>query len=123
MELVINTTNKDFLLLSLRQGGLVTVERKIKTNLNQSEKLWPALDALLRQGKVKAVSLKKVVVANGRGSFTSLRIGIAAANALAFAWQLPVEDESGHFKRSGKLRIIEPRYDGEINISSAVKAK
>lgn len=114
MELLINTTDKDFLLLGLRQGGEVVAQKKVKTHFNQSEKLWPALEVLLRKNKVKPKDLKKIVVANGQGSFTSLRIGIAAANALAFAWGIKVEDEGGKFKRCGQLQIVEPKYSTEV---------
>jgi len=115
MELFIDTTNPDFLLLALR-GQIKPLVKKVKTNKNQSEKLWPALEALLKQTKTKPTDIKKIVVANGRGGFTALRIGIAAANALAYAWGIPVEDENGQFKRAGGLKIVEPRYTSEAKI-------
>ncbi len=117
MELLIDTTDKDYLHLALQARGVVKAEKKIKTLHNQSEKLWPALDKLLKDNKVKKTDIKKIVVANHGGSFTSLRIGIAAANALAFAWGIEVQDTAGKFKRFGKLRIVEPRYTGEAKIS------
>ncbi len=117
MNLFIDTTDKNFLILALRDKGRVLSSKQIKTNFNQSEKLWPALDKLLKEKKIKPTALKKIIVGNGQGSFTSLRIGIAAANALAFAWGIKVEDSSCKFKRSGKLQIVEPRYNGEANIS------
>ncbi len=47
-------------------------------------------DALLRRGGVRAAQLEGVVVGTGPGSFTGLRMGLAAARALAFALDLPV---------------------------------
>jgi hypothetical protein len=119
MELLIDTTDKNFLILALRAKGKVVASKKIKTHFNQSEKLWPALDKLLKANKIKTANLKKIIVTNGQGSFTSLRIGVTAANALAFAWGLKVEDEQGHFKPSGRLRIVEPVYDRGPNITSS----
>lgn len=116
MELYINTTHKDYLELALREAGKIVARKTVKTNFNQSEKLWPNLDKLLKAHKIKPTTLKKIVVASTGGSFTSLRIGIAAANALAFAWGIKVEDEQGHFKKSGGLQIVEPVYDREANI-------
>ena len=110
MNLFIDTTDKNFLILALQDKGKVLASQRIKTHFNQSEKLWPALDKLLKANQVKTADLKKIIVANGQGSFTSLRIGIAAANALAFAWGIKVEDENGKVKHSGKLSIVEPCY-------------
>jgi tRNA threonylcarbamoyladenosine biosynthesis protein TsaB len=48
------------------------------------------VDALLRQGGTKATALEGIVVGAGPGSFTSLRMGLSAARALALALQIPV---------------------------------
>jgi tRNA threonylcarbamoyladenosine biosynthesis protein TsaB len=48
------------------------------------------VDALLRRGGVRASQLEGLVVGTGPGSFTGLRMGLAAARALAFALDLPV---------------------------------
>jgi tRNA threonylcarbamoyladenosine biosynthesis protein TsaB len=117
MELFIDTTDKNHLLLALKDKDKFLAKKKIKTHFNQSEKLWPALDKLLKANKVKTKDIKKIIVANGQGSFTSLRIGIAAANALAYAWGIQVTDDQGKFKRSGRLQIVEPKYSGEAKIS------
>lgn len=117
MELYLNTTHKDHLELALKDKGKIVARKIIKTNFNQSEKLWPNLDKLLKANKIKPAQLAKIVVASSGGSFTSLRIGIAAANALAFAWGIKVEDEQGKFKPSHGLQIVEPLYTKEPNIT------
>jgi len=48
------------------------------------------VDALLRRGGVRASQLEGVVVGVGPGSFTGIRIGVAAARALALALDIPV---------------------------------
>lgn len=48
------------------------------------------VDAVLRQGGAQAGSLDGIVVGTGPGSFTSLRMGVAAARALAFALEIPL---------------------------------
>ena len=48
------------------------------------------VDALLRQGGMQATALEGIVVGTGPGSFTGLRMGLAAARGLALALQIPV---------------------------------
>ena len=49
------------------------------------ETLAPAIAALLNRRKPDFLS-----IVNGPGSFTSLRVGLAQAKMLAFAWDIPV---------------------------------
>jgi tRNA threonylcarbamoyladenosine biosynthesis protein TsaB len=48
------------------------------------------VDELLREAAIEPASLDALVVGTGPGSFTGLRMGLAAARGLAFALELPV---------------------------------
>lgn len=48
------------------------------------------VDAVLRRGGVRPAQLEGLAVGTGPGSFTGLRMGLAAARALAFALDIPV---------------------------------
>lgn len=120
MILYINTVSKDEMIIALREG-IKNVTKKIKVNHNQGEKLLPALEAFLKAQKVRLSDLKKIVVASRGGSFTSLRIGVITANALAYALKIPVERQEKTGKKNkkfGRYSIVEPDYDREPNIGA-----
>ena len=48
------------------------------------------VDALFRRGGVRPAQLEGLVVGTGPGSFTGVRMGLAAARGLAFALDLPL---------------------------------
>lgn len=125
MTLYINTTAHDEITLSLSDEAHVLVTKKIKAIRQQAEKLLPAIEKLLLSKKIKLSALKKIVVANYGGSFTSLRIGVITANALAYALNIPVEAESKIKKNKtfSKYSLVEPIYDREPNIGISKKPK
>ncbi len=55
-----------------------------------SERLMPLLDNLLLQAGVAKREVGAVAVSIGPGSFTGLRIGLAAAKTMAYAWEIPL---------------------------------
>jgi tRNA threonylcarbamoyladenosine biosynthesis protein TsaB len=71
------------------------------------------VDELLREVAVEPASLDALVVGTGPGSFTGLRMGLAAARGLAFALELPVAGVSTldalAAGASGALPVIDAR--------------
>jgi tRNA threonylcarbamoyladenosine biosynthesis protein TsaB len=54
-----------------------------------SERLLPAIDALLRDAKVELAAVEAFAVSVGPGSFTGLRVGLATVVGLAFGGERP----------------------------------
>lgn len=65
-------------------------ETYLDCGLTHSQTLLPAVDALCRAACVPPQSLDAAAVTRGPGSFTGLRIGMAAAKAVAAALQIPL---------------------------------
>ena len=125
MTLYINTASYDQIIIALRKGNKDLAKKIIKVKNNQAEKLMPAIEALLKANRVKLGVLRKIVVANRGGSFTSLRIGVISANALAYALNIPVEAEEKSLKKNkkfGRYSLVEPIYDREPNIGAPKKS-
>ncbi|MFA5887006.1 MAG: tRNA (adenosine(37)-N6)-threonylcarbamoyltransferase complex dimerization subunit type 1 TsaB [Patescibacteria group bacterium] len=124
MTLYINTTSHEEIIIALRDNEKTIVQKKFKAPRQQAEKLLPAIAKLLQDQKVKLQALKKIIVANQGGSFTSLRIGVITANALAYALKIPVEAEPKTKLKNKKFAvysIVEPLYDREPTIGAPKK--
>lgn len=63
---------------------------KIVLKHSHSERLFDAISIVMQQSGVNFVDLKSVAVSSGPGSFTGLRIGMAAAKGICQASMLPI---------------------------------
>lgn len=64
---------------------MITNEKK-----NQSVRLMPAIERLLTEVDLNPIQLDRIVVANGPGSYTGLRIGVTVAKTLAWSLNIPL---------------------------------
>ena len=71
--------------VALLDGGAIVAERHEIVSRGHAEKLVPMIADLLDGARPDAV-----LVDCGPGSFTGLRVGLAAAQGLAIGWQVPV---------------------------------
>ncbi|HTW96268.1 MAG TPA: tRNA (adenosine(37)-N6)-threonylcarbamoyltransferase complex dimerization subunit type 1 TsaB [Candidatus Methylomirabilis sp.] len=116
MILAIDTTDNIFIKILLKKDSGILAQEKIRAERAQGEKLLPAIESLLQKNKFKLKDIEEVEVDNSGGSFTSLRIGVATANALGFALGVPVRGLAGQAKKVAGIDIIEPVYDREPDI-------
>ena len=137
MILYIDTSDKEETIIALlnkvANSFSVTAFKLIKSWRQQSEKLIPGIELLLKKEKIKAEVIKEILVNNYGGSFTSLRIGVITANALAFALSIPVRAaaiDNSQIKVGTKIKLkklkgekrfagkylVEPIYNREPNI-------
>lgn len=90
MILLAIDTSTQWVGLALYNGAEVLAENIWQARGHHTVELAPAIAELLHRCQVKNSDLRALAVARGPGSFTSLRIGLAAAKGLAFALRLPV---------------------------------
>jgi tRNA threonylcarbamoyladenosine biosynthesis protein TsaB len=62
----------------------------VSSGLTHSQRLMPALDFLLQETNLTIQEIDALVVSQGPGSFTGLRIGLSTARALAQGLQIPL---------------------------------
>jgi tRNA threonylcarbamoyladenosine biosynthesis protein TsaB len=77
-------------LARLENGALAVLAQTELPGKTYSAQLVPALRSLLTEHKLDAASLEAIVVVNGPGSFTGIRIGVSSAKGLAEALNIPI---------------------------------
>ena len=75
---------------ALHDGKKLLAESYQNTGLTHSQTLMVMAEDLLKQCGKSAQDVQAVAVANGPGSFTGVRIGVAAAKGFAWASEIPI---------------------------------
>lgn len=70
--------------------GKLSAELTMQAKLTHSETLMPHIEQVLKMAAVPKDQLKGIAVSIGPGSFTGLRIGLAAAKAMSYALKIPL---------------------------------
>jgi tRNA threonylcarbamoyl adenosine modification protein YeaZ len=83
------STSSPALSIALVDGGQVIARHHELIGRGHAEALVPAIAALLAERRAESI-----IVDIGPGSYTGIRIGIAAARALGVAWGVPVHGVS-----------------------------
>lgn len=101
--LIIDTSSNKKIVVGLQiDGGEDKIEQDI--TVQKAQAALPLIDKLLNKHGLKIADIHAIGVHTGPGSFTGLRVGIAIANALAFALKIPVNG-----KKAGD--VILPSYE------------
>lgn len=85
LTLAIDTATK-VCTVALCDDSRILGEYTINKGNTHSEGLLPQIEQLLTRCQVKKEAVELLAVSMGPGSFTGLRIGLATAEAMAYAW-------------------------------------
>jgi tRNA threonylcarbamoyladenosine biosynthesis protein TsaB len=76
--------------IALIEEGKVIGEYITNFKKNHSVRAMPAVEQLLKDCETEPKELTKIVVANGPGSYTGVRIGVTMAKTLAWSLNIPL---------------------------------
>ena len=76
--------------VAIASSEKLIAELILQTKLTHSEVLMPHIEQILAMTKLEKADLTGIAVSIGPGSFTGLRIGLAAAKGMAYALKIPI---------------------------------
>ncbi|RDU34726.1 tRNA (adenosine(37)-N6)-threonylcarbamoyltransferase complex dimerization subunit type 1 TsaB [Neobacillus piezotolerans] len=91
--LAIDTSNYP-LGVAVIDGDKVVAEYITNVKRNHSVRIMPAIEAAMKEAELSPSDLNKIVVAEGPGSYTGVRIGVTVAKTLAWTLGIPLSGVS-----------------------------
>ena len=130
MILAIRTDSMTATITSLSPTGEVIKTKEWEAGRQLSVQLPTAIDKVLASSDSQYSDVTGIIVYEGPGSFTGLRIGITTANAISYAKQIPIVATDGESWLSDGLerlrigqtdQIALPEYGAPANITMPKK--
>jgi tRNA threonylcarbamoyladenosine biosynthesis protein TsaB len=90
MILAIETSSKLCSVALIENGSVVDAEEAMGEKFIHAEALHPMIQNLLQRNQLTPAQLTAIAVGIGPGSYTGLRIGLAAAKGFAYALNIPL---------------------------------
>ncbi|MGT2716643.1 tRNA (adenosine(37)-N6)-threonylcarbamoyltransferase complex dimerization subunit type 1 TsaB [Streptococcus respiraculi] len=84
MKVLALDTSNQALAVALVENGRLQTEMTLAVKKNHSISLMPTIDFLMQSVGWQPSDVERIVVAQGPGSYTGLRIGVATAKTLAY---------------------------------------
>ncbi len=89
MSLYIDTHLQKVLFILFENGKILTKIEK-DSSFNHNAIIMSTLDQMLKGNNIKLESIQDIIVINGPGSFTGIRLGVTIAKVLAYTLNIPI---------------------------------
>lgn len=90
ISLFLDTSAHNMVVAVYRNYELLKVVEEVNDN-HLSERFLPAIKETLKSLNIKVSDITELIVVNGPGSFTGIRIGVTIAKTMAWAQKLPIK--------------------------------
>lgn len=116
--LFISTFNELITIGLLKDGKQIDILEKT-SNRNHSVYVMPMINDILNNNDIKANYLNEIIVVNGPGSFTGVRIGVVIAKTLAYTLDIPIKTITSLLAYA----VSYTKDDNKLSIVSDLKGK
>lgn len=137
MRVLVIRTDNPVSEVGVYEGKNMVFYEKWEAHLKLAETIHKELDKILKQAclpagrsSISLHDLQGVVIYQGPGSFTGLRIGLSVANALAESLQIPIVGSTGEnwcadgiekLQKGENNKVVLPIYGAEVRTTTQKK--
>ena len=90
MRILYIDTSSSFLYTGIVENGTLINEVKEEYGQSLSEVAMPKIASLFEESKIDPKEIDKIIIVNGPGSFTGIRIGLTIAKVYAWSLNIPI---------------------------------
>lgn len=90
MKVLYIDTSTSYLYTAIVDDGKLIEEIKEADGQNLSEVALPKIATMFKKSNLKPQDIEKIIVVNGPGSFTGIRIGLTIAKVYAWSLKIPI---------------------------------
>ena len=110
-------THYNKIVIVIYKDEKILVKKEATTSYDHSVTTMPILIEAMEEAKLDSKDLNQIIVVNGPGSFTGVRIGVTIAKTLAYTLQIPIKVVSSLFIKAlsfphEKINIVEREKNG-----------
>lgn len=100
MKTLFIDTHYDEVVLILFNEGNIFDSIILSSIMKHSEVVMPNIEKLLTRNNLDVNNLDEIIVVNGPGSFTGVRIGVTIAKTIAYCLNIPIKSISSLFVKA-----------------------
>lgn len=85
------STYSELITIGLFKDNKLLMQKEKESEKSHSIYLVPMIDEILKENNIECQDLKEILVVNGPGSFTGIRLGVTVAKTLAYTLNIPIK--------------------------------
>lgn len=84
-------THMQTIIIVLFKDGKILSKMEQESNMSHSVFTMPMIESIIKDNKITVDDLNEIIVVNGPGSFTGVRIGVTIAKTMAYSLDIPIK--------------------------------
>lgn len=112
------STYSELITIGLFKDNTLIMQKEKESEKSHSIYLVPMIDEVLKENNIECQDLSEILVVNGPGSFTGIRLGVTVAKTLAYTLNIPIKTISSIEAISASIKA-----DNKIITISDTKGK